>query len=132
MLALTEEHVGMLSCRILNIVMEVGEVPEENVELENSINVDFNIISDAANDRPIGIDLLSYFKIDEGSVFSLDVTARVIFDIPEEYSDEDAAEYLGKFGATRAFDSIRPYVEYISTAAGFPMIEVPPVVVTMN
>lgn len=132
MLALTEEHVGMLSCRILNIVMEVGEVPTEDVELENSINVDFNIISDAETNRPVGVDVLAYFKIDDGSVFSLDLSARVLFDIPEEYSNDDASDYLGKFGATRAFDSIRPYVEYISTAAGFPMVDMPPIVVTMN
>lgn len=132
MLTLLEERVGLLSCRILNIVMEVGELPDGNVELEHTINADFNVINEAETDRPAGIDVLVYIKIDEGSVFSLDISARVIFDIPEDYSDEDAADYLSNFGATRAFDSIRPYIETISTAAGFPMIEIPPIVVTMS
>ncbi len=132
MLTLFEERVGLISCRIMNIVMEVGDLPVDEAELENTINVDFNVISESETERPVGIDVLAYIKIDDGSVFSLDISARVIFDIPEDYSDEDAEEYLSKFGATRAFDCVRPHIESISNAAGFAMLEIPPVVVNMS
>ena len=132
MLTLLEERVGLLNCRIMNIVMEVGNLPDEEAELEHSINVDFTIINEAETDRPAGVDVLAYFKIDDGAVFSLDISGRAVFDIPEDYSEEDAFEYLAKFGATRAFDCMRPYIEMIAASAGFPMMDIPPVVVNMT
>lgn len=132
MLTLFEERVRLISCTILNIVMEVGELPDEGQEIENTINVDFNIISETETNRPVGVDVLTYYKIDDGSVYSLDLTARVLFDIPEDYSEEDAAEYLAKFGMTRAFDSVRHHIEYLTNAAGLPMADTPSILVNSD
>lgn len=117
-------EIALLECKIHRLSIVTGTLVEPGEEIQLSSEVGVRRL-DGEHGEPVGIEMAVVINANEGKVFSIDMTARSIFSMPEGVSFDEANSFMARIAPTRSMDVIRSYLEEITMRCAFGAIPVP-------
>lgn len=117
-------EIGLAECKIHRLSIVTGSPVEPGAEIQLSSEVSVRRLDDE-HGNPAGIEMAIAINANDGSVFSINVTARSIFTMPDGISFDEANAFMAKIAPTRSMDVIRSYIEEITMRCAFGTVPVP-------